>query len=277
MTRFLFACILLFFVTISRSSAQTANASMPEASSGAQPSSGNNGNSVVKDPHAATIAQAALFAAGTAPGGIVLKGHVNMPGISSGAMDIVLEFNGSSQMRSLITTPKGNVLWVIRDGQGAVRQASGRVRHLSGNNTMFYRPMQIPSLSHLSETTNPNVSVEDVGTDQVNGTAVLVIGFSLQPPAGTDPHLVSEITRTLYDIDPTTGHVLRVRAINVAENNSNARQKLETLFSDYRTVNGVSIPFRQQMFADGSLRQDLTVDTAEIGVSLPDSDFVLPN
>jgi len=267
----------LGFVAVFTVSCLSQSPGVDNKTSSPVPNSEGN-SSINKDSRAIAIAQSAMAAAGTAaPGGIVLKGQVRMPSVSAESMSIVLEFNGGSQMRSQVATPKGDVLWVVSNGQGAIKRASHAVRYISRSNTLFQHPLQIPLLSHLSEVGNPSVAVEYVGTDQVNGVPVEAISLSVASASSADASFTREITRVLYDIDTTTGYVLRVRGVNVAENDSGARQIVETLLSDYRIVNGVAIPFRQQTFTDGSLLQDLTLNTAEVGVSLPDSDFALPN
>jgi len=46
--------------------------------------------------------------------------------------------------------------------------------------------------------------------------------------------------------------------------------------ADYRSINGLLVPFHQTVFVDGKLETDLTFASVTLNVGLSDAEFALP-
>ena len=84
------------------------------------------------------------------------------------------------------------------------------------------------------------------------------------------------MTRTTFYVDQTSGLVSKLEYTNYAENDSDAQQKVEIVFSDYRNINGAWVPFRQTSYTDGKLESELVLSSVSFNVGVPDSEFDLP-
>jgi hypothetical protein len=89
-----------------------------------------------------------------------------------------------------------------------------------------------------------------------------------------NPYL-AEISRTTFSIDQATGTVARVQYARFAEN-SYHKQKMEVFLSNYQNHSGVLVPHLQRTIADGVVESELSVQTVQFNVGLPDFLFALP-
>lgn len=232
-----------------------------------------------KDPTANSIAQRALNALGAAQiqanEGVIASGTLSLGGNKPATFPIVMKSRGTEQLRSELTTPKGTRITIINDGAGKIVQPDGTVRWLDTENTVSQRVTQIPALSLLAEYQLPTVSTQYMGTANVNGSTADVIALGVYSATkATSAQSESQLTQKLFYIDHSSSLILRMQEIHYSENGSDS-DGVEIRYSDYRSVQGVMVPFDQQTYANGKLVFDFSVSNVSFGVTLPDSDFVL--
>jgi hypothetical protein len=124
---------------------------------------------------------------------------------------------------------------------------------------------------------NSNISVQYQGIAQVTGQSTSVVAVSYVPT--TDPSqgaIFTSVTQTLFYVDQTSGMIDKIQYSNYDEGNSSGTQLVEVYLSNYQSVNGISLPFHQTTYTDGSLYSDLTINSISFNVGLPDSQFTLP-
>jgi hypothetical protein len=238
------------------------------------------GNAPYKDPAALAVAQRSLSALGSnrIPAGqtFAVEGNITLVGQTKQTFSVVIKSRGASQMRTEITTPKGLRVFVVNNGHGFIRQPDGEIKWLADENMQTQRITHIPALSILSEYLSPKSKVDFVGTSSVDGISADVISLGVY--SGSDAKAAEEQarkTRVLIYLDKITGLVLRLQQLNYGEDVRSDTQQFETRYSDYRSVNGVMIPFHQQTLADGRLLQEFVIDSATFGTPVTDSDFAL--
>jgi hypothetical protein len=233
-----------------------------------------------KNAQASAVAQRSLAAMGSnnlVPNQTALAAAtLTLHGNSDTAFTVVLKSLGTQQLRTELTTSKGLRLTIVNAGHGIIRQPDGSIRQLSDANTLAYRVNHIPALSLLSEYPQNTVALEYVGNSVVDGSTVDIVAASLYLGATVQAAQASQNrTRVLYYIDGKTGLVNRIDQLNYAENNPIDVQNLQTHLSDYRLVNGVAVPFRQETYADGQPLFTLVLNSVTFGVTVSDSDFSL--
>jgi len=192
-------------------------------------------------------------------------------------MPIVKKSKGTKMVRTELQRAEGARIRVVNGGVGGVRNPDGTIRRLFSNNTVAERIEHIPALSILSEWQSSNIEVRYVGTDAVNGSPVQVVAISLIPTS--DPKWADfyrTTTQTLFYIDQASALVSKIQYQNFAENDSNVSEKVEIVFTDYRPVSGVLVPFKQASYADGNLRSTLTFTSVAFNAGLSDSEFAVP-
>jgi hypothetical protein len=77
----------------------------------------------------------------------------------------------------------------------------------------------------------------------------------------------------LYDIDPSTKLPTGLHFYTHPDDNMLANIPVDLLFSDYRNVSGVEVPFRIQRYLNGTLQLDITISSVTINPGLTDADF----
>lgn len=233
-----------------------------------------------KDPKAEQIAQRSLSAMGAV---LVLNGQTTeltgtlaLNGTNPVTYTITIRSSGPETLRSELSTKTGIRTTVISQGHGRIQKPDGSIRWLAAENLVGQRNDYVPAISLLAEYGLPGVSLDYVGTASIDGSIDDVVGLGVYSGA-TDSAAQKRAkdTRALFYIDRTTGFVTRVQKLHYAENAPTDSQALEIRYSDYRQVNGVSVPYRQQTYADASLVMDLTITAVQVGLPTAESDFNL--
>jgi len=238
---------------------------------------------VSKDPKAIAVVQATI----TAMGGVqallnyqdsLASGTLTVYGGSSPLIfPITLKSKGTHETRVELQRPNGVSVRIVNQGQGTIQKPDGTVRTLVVGNLVGERVSHIPLLSLLSEYQNANISLAYQGTVPVNGQSTQLITLSFVPT--NDPvqgPFFASLTQTLVYVDTTTNLIDKIQYKNYPENDQSNPHKIEVYFSNYQSVGGISVPFRQTTYDDGTLESDLVLSKADFNVGLLDSEFTLP-
>lgn len=100
----------------------------------------------------------------------------------------------------------------------------------------------------------PGAKVEDRGTLALDGKTLRVLALALAPG------MVVEAA-----VDPGTGRILRSRGSTAGP----AAIEFITIYSDFRTVDGVLVPFREVNWANGKTTGETVLARVEFPESLP--------
>jgi len=238
---------------------------------------------IPKDAQAMTAAQSALAAMGGASALLAYQdaqasGTITIYATNPAVVyPITLKCKGTQETRVELQKPAGTTVRIVNTGQGVIERPNGTVVHLMMNNTLAERVNHIPLLSILGEYMNGNISVQYQGTAQVNSQNTSVVAVSYVPT--TDPvngPLFTSTTQTLFYVDQATGLIDKIQCASYAESDSSSTQQVEIYLSNYQTVNGISLPFHQTTYTDGTLYSDLVISSISFNVGLSDSEFTLP-
>jgi hypothetical protein len=77
-------------------------------------------------------------------------------------------------------------------------------------------------------------------------------------------NLLAHLSAVDLDIDATTGFPLELNFAAHPDNDAGTDISVQVQFSDYRSVNGVTIPFHIQKFINNSLVLDLQISTVQV-------------
>jgi len=200
-----------------------------------------------------------------------------LPDGTTVTLPIVKKSKGTKMVRTELQRPEGTRIRVVNGGVGGIRNSDGTIRKQFSNNTAAERVEHIPVLSILSEWQSSSIEIRYIGADIVNGSAVQVVAISFIPTS--DPQWISfyrSTTQKLFYIDQGTNLVSKIQYQNFAEKDSNVSEKVEVFFSDYRSVSGVLIPFKQASYADGRPRSTLIFNSMSFNNGLLDTEFAVP-
>lgn len=191
---------------------------------------------------------------------------------------VVIECKGTRMVRWGVQTPNGDRVRILNHGQAVMQLPNGKVRRLSASNTLAERVSHIPVLSLLSEWSNPSVELHYLGPAMVSGHPAVEV--SMAYASGSIPAEVErtrKLTQTFFYFDQAAGTLSKMEYQNFAEGDDRFSQKVEVLFSDYKMVTGVAVPFRQDEYDDGRLAFSLVLSSVAFNVGIADSDFDLPS
>ena len=155
--------------------------------------------------------------------------------------------------------PKGTNLRIVNQGQGAILRPDGSVRSLYSNNTFSEHVEHVPLLSVLAEIGNGNVNLIYQGTSQIQGQPEDVIELDFVP--NLDPvqgPIFASMSRTLYFVNQATRLVDKIQSTPLYEGDMKNTFTEEVYLTDYRSVNGLMVPFHQTIFMNSTLDSDIT-------------------
>lgn len=116
-----------------------------------------------------------------------------------------------------------------------------------------------------------------VGQEMKNGASVYHLSASQQFPQmrGKTAALSQRLSQIDVFLDASTLLPVALDFNAHPDNDAGLDIPVELLFSDYRTVNGVQIPFHVQKFFNGSLLLDLQFTSAQLNSGLSATDFTI--
>ena len=242
----------------------------------------SDSNTITKDAQAVTIAAKAIAAMGGAQTLLAYQdsqatGTITLArGADTPSYPVNIKCKGTRQTRFELQRSSGTIVRIVSQGRGQIHRPDGSVVNLLPKNTYGERVNHIPLLSLLAEAQNDNVVLQYQGTAVVDGRTTDKLALTLVP----DPKhaRIASLTATLnklFFVDQSTGLILKIQFTNYSENYPDDGVQREVLYSDYRPVNGILIPFHQVTYNDGTLESDLVLNSVSFNVGLLDSDFTL--
>lgn len=175
----------------------------------------------------------------------------------------------------------GETMTVFAGGGGWARTGGngGKVQVLPAHAAR--RPEIIPFLDLLSEIDNSRIEVSSVQPVTVGGQALERVVLTLRDQHKDRRELRRPLDeQTSFYLDPATALVVRSEHTLTAANNMDSRFLSTIDFSDYRSVDGVAIPYRiVQTVGSGSTplqRSTITITRVTLNQGIPDSTFMPP-
>jgi len=201
------------------------------------------------------------------------KGKLTLVGENPLTGAVTFQTRGPEKIRSEFEASDGTVVRIVNAGAGTIQFPGKAPRKLSPKNTLFAGVRHIPALSRLS--TAASRSPKDGTPLDPKLPLMAEAAFKNPGTASTDAALV-EVTKQRFEIDPVTGYVTKLSFTAFGDDDHMTRSRTDIVYSDYRPVQGIAVPFKQQRYVEGVLREEIQFDTVEFNVSIPDSDFALP-
>src|ERR1051326_7823501 len=231
----------------------------------------------VSDPQAQSLAMKSVTAltGGTAVSDITLNATVTSilgSDNQTGTQDLTAK--GLSSSRTDLNLSNGEIRSDVRtstngQGGGAWKKSDSAPVVYANHNCKTDAAWFFPALSSLTQTTSPNFVFKYIGQEQhggVNTQHILVFQKSLT-------NLLQHLSTIDFYLDPTSALPLAI-AFQMHPDNDAARDiPAEVRFADYRSINGVLVPFHVQKMLNGGVIFDITVTSATLNTGLPDTTF----
>jgi hypothetical protein len=206
--------------------------------------------SVQRDPTALAVLSAALTP--TRPAAVLIldssaDGQVLFANGTNGPIQTITQ--GSRRIRYEVSLQNKRLTSVIKDGQGY--RVINTVRNSFPDWVTAYQSVDhIPLLSRIQDYIDPNVKVIDLGTVTFAGRVCNEIRLSVQPVNG-DPVAEDLMSELHVFIDTQNKEIVGTRGFLFSPEAIENRSTVDRVYSDYRSVNGIPIPFRVDQYISG--------------------------
>ena len=183
--------------------------------------------------------------------------------VTSSRVDLSLPSGARSEIRTVSKNcPVGS--WIGPDG----------VSHPVANHNLSTDPGWFAAFTLASVLSAQNVVVTEIGTETRNGQSVIHLSTGLLTQGGGDvAKLAQHLSQTDIFLDANTLLPSAFTFNTHPDSNAFLDLPIEIRFSDYRSVNGIQIPFHVQKFLNNSLILDLQFQTAVLNTGLSAADF----
>ena len=216
-----------------------------------------------------------MGAAGMGPGStLTMSGQLPLHGQTSSIFPLTIKARGATDSRAELTTLDGVRTTVIHGGRGMIRKPDGSATFLSPNNTAAFQTPYLPALALQSLANSQSTEIQNLGSTTVDGVALDVVATGLYQ--GITPgrsEKLADQTRTIFYIQHASGFVARIVRLHYAEGQDGDSQVEDIRYSDYRTVNGVMVPFHQETWSGDQLLFEVNFSTVSFDAAIGDSDF----
>jgi hypothetical protein len=197
-------------------------------------------------------------------------------GSDTGSGTVTLKALGTSNSRIDLSLSNGTFS-EIRTAQSGAPQGqwlatSGSYNNMAPHNCMTDAAWFFPSLSVLSQLSNPNVIATYIGQETKAEVPVYHLRLSIQ--SSTDPTgLLQQLSAEDVYLNASTYLPVALVFQTHSDEDALTNVLVEVDFSNYQSVNGVLIPFRVQKSLNGSLFLDITIQAAVLNSGLAQSVF----
>jgi hypothetical protein len=193
---------------------------------------------------------------------------------SSPSSTFTIKLRGQDQYQY---SEDGSVHMVTNGPAGASMNRDGKAQRLPPHTAFGSRGVVLPMFSVMPDWSSPDVDVTFVGPSSVQGEVVVVVQLTRRYPASDRLARMRQPTAPIvFWISTTRNLPLRADYSLAAVDNYHATVRETVLFSDYQTVNGMAVPFRQDVFLGDQRLKTLQFSTVRFNIGLTDADFSVP-
>lgn len=233
-----------------------------------------------RDPQALTILTQCLQAAGgtqaiaaiqdfTATGRITYN-WANQPVQGS----VTVRGRGTGQFRLDANLADGNLSWAVNNGIGLYKKLDGSTTHIFFPNAVNFGSLTFPYAYIAASLADPSTNISYIGIDTKNGKKTYDIRLQQTFSSERDPNgVLSKLTQRDFFIDTGTFQIVRTADMVHPEKVATIDIPHEMDFSDYRSVNGVMVPFSIGEMTVGQHTYTIQLDQVHFNTGLQDSDF----
>jgi hypothetical protein len=160
--------------------------------------------------------------------------------------------------------------------------AHGQLKHKAGGvwasdasaNAIHQRMTHLPALMVFQELARGDLSATHVAEETLNGHSVhhltIVRVSNLNSPIDAQ---LTKNSRIEVFIDAQTGLIAKIEYIHVSSTDWRLGSPVEVFYDDYRTVNGMQIPFHQRTVINKNFTTDLQITSVQFNAGLADTEF----
>lgn len=232
-----------------------------------------------RDPSATTFLTQAVTAAGGSSAISAIQDFTAQGTITHNWGDnpeqgqLAVKSRGLSQFRIDSSLPEGTWSWVVNNNSGQLTFPDGTLTSIPYHNTPNVGSLTLPICRVNSALSDLRTSVIDLGTVKFGTGQARQIRIQ-QTFRSDSAGWRSKLTQRDYFFDPASFSLLEVRDTVHPQNDAvNGQLKHTVNFGNYKTVNGVAVPFSVSETIAGQHTWTLQLSSIAFNTGLSDSDF----
>ena len=204
---------------------------------------------------------------------VVAQGQVQDEG-STQAVNVRLKTRGIDDFRHERDAGGQPVISIISKGKGW-HGLQGHQSMISPHATMFFLADHLPALACSTSPAQRGLQATYVGSEVINSTPVFHIKLNARSrgPGQRDDAAVNLISESHIFIDQQSYKVVKTTKFVFAPDAIQNRSLWETVYSDYRAVDGIQMPFHIETFVSGRKFSTVLFTSIQTGVAMTDGDF----
>jgi len=181
---------------------------------------------------------------------------------------------GSTDFRIDAGLQDGTRSWTVTGLNGSVKEASGKSTSIQTYNAMNLGAQTFPAVRMAVALNDPTLSVSPVTSVTLNGQKVYDVRTQNIYSSTIDPTGdLSKWSTTDYLIDPSTFVLYEIENTLCPNDGSRGEYQHETIFSNYKQVNGVLVPYSITEKVAGQQTWSIQLNSAEFNTGLTDAEF----
>lgn len=185
-----------------------------------------------------------------------------------------LRGKGISAFRLDAALPSGARSWFVLNGDGKLRDTDGNVTDIPLHNALGLAALSVPLQRVAANANDASFSIYDKGVVQMGGQQFRQIRFEQPVPAKTDPDgSIGRLGTFDLFIDPLSNLIVGLHDQTHPVVSMNIDIPRALYFSDYRSVNGVLMPFSISEWIGGQRVWSLQLTSITVNTGLTEADF----
>ncbi len=183
---------------------------------------------------------------------------------------------GLDQFRLDASLPQGLRSWAVNNGSGVLKEIDGTNHSIRYHNAVNLGSLTLPFVAIAAPLQDSTVSVSGLALVDADGRKALQVRVQRNFDSTTDPDgTLTRLSARDFFFDPNTFQLLKIQQMTHPSETFTEDYAQEILFSDYRLVNGISVPFAITERIAGQRTWTIQLDLISFNQSLSDADFQL--
>jgi hypothetical protein len=234
----------------------------------------------LRDPSAVALLQQAIAAGG---GSVTLGSVQDFTGLGSITYywagtevkaPVTLRGRGVQEFRLDANMPEGTKSWVVSYGQGSLQEPLGEKTSIPFSNSWNLGNLSAPQLALLAALNDSATSIVQIASPAVGNRQVYDLRLQKVFPTKDDPTgQLSKWSAKDFLIDPATFTIVATQDVEFSNDSPRHSFKHQLAFSDYRSVNGVLLPFAIAETIEGQQTWSIQLSSITLNIGLTDSIF----
>jgi hypothetical protein len=195
-------------------------------------------------------------------------------GETQDVVNVTLKFKGRSEARVDVADPASPTSTVV-NGEQASFTIAGKTRSIPSRSTLS-PSVALPTFSGLLNPSDNNLAFRFAGTETVDGQTASRIEIDyISPPDDPRPRAQRRDGHLTLWVSVTSLLPIQIEYPRISRDNPTSVFNATRVYSDYRTISGVAVPFHQDEYGGSQRISSLQLDSISFNTGLSDTEFAI--